>query len=238
MDPNFKISLPFFEIGPKAYIYGKQVISLARFADEISEKYQIDIIFTPQYVDIYPIAQATKKLLVFSQHMDSLMPGRGIGTVLPEAVKEAGACGVMLNHAERPLSLPEIELTIARADEVGLASMVCAGNMTEVDAVARLAPNILLAEAPELIGTGTRTQADLKVIKLINDTVWRINPHIKVLHSAGIHDENDVFQMISNGAQATGSTSGILKANDPYQMLEAMIVATRNAWDKLHNKIS
>ena len=45
---------------------------------------------------------------------------------LAESVKEAGAVGVMLNHAEKKLTLDVIKQTIARADEVGLATIVCA----------------------------------------------------------------------------------------------------------------
>ena len=35
-------------------------------------------------------------------------------------------------------------------------------------------------------------------------------------------------------AQATGSTSGILKAVDPYAMVEEMLYNLRKAWDELH----
>ncbi len=51
--------------------------------------------WSPQYSDIYRVAEATEKVLVFAQHMDSLPIGRGLGAVLPEAVKAAGAVGVM-----------------------------------------------------------------------------------------------------------------------------------------------
>ncbi|MHC1783612.1 MAG: triose-phosphate isomerase [Anaerolineaceae bacterium] len=234
MDPNFTITPPFFEIGPKAYLYGQAVVDLAIAADETSRKYQVDIIFTPQSVDIYRVVKAVKYLKVFAQHMDSLPVGRGIGSVLPEAVKGAGAVGVLLNHAEKPLPLDEIRRTIVRADEVGLATLVCAGCLEEVEAVARLNPNIVLAEAPELIGTGKREPSDLAVIETINQTVLRINPAIKVLHGAGISDENDVYQIIAHGAQATGSTSGIIKARDPFAMLDAMIQSVRQAWNTYH----
>ena len=43
---QFKINKPFFEIGPKSYLYGNDVIELARAADIASEKYDVDIIFT------------------------------------------------------------------------------------------------------------------------------------------------------------------------------------------------
>lgn len=235
MDQNFHITTPFFEIGPKAYLYGKKVLELAQFADEVSQKYQVQIIFTPQSVDIYRVAHACSNLLVFAQHMDALPVGRGIGSVLPEAVRDAGARGVLLNHAEKPLDLDVIRLTIQRADQVGLASLVCAGSLPEVKAVARLNPNIVLAEAPELIGKGMRSQEDQQAIQLINQTVFQINPNIHVLHGAGISNDKDVYDIISLGAEATGSTSGIIKAQDPFNMLEKMIRAVREAWNLTHN---
>jgi triosephosphate isomerase len=235
MYQGLKLSPPFFEIGPKAYLYGSEVLSLAKFADEISAKYKVQIIFTPQYVDIPLLVRETKNLLIFAQHMDALPIGRGVGSVLPEAIRAAGAVGVLLNHAEKPLSFETIQLTIQRADEVGLASMVCAGCLEDVKTIAKMRPNILLAESPELIGTGTRTADDQKNIRKINELVSGINPEILVLHGAGISSAQDVYEIISMGAQATGSTSGIIKAKDPFAMLEEMIRAVREAWNKSHN---
>jgi triosephosphate isomerase len=231
---GLKITPPFFEIGPKAYLYGKEVLSLAKFADEVSKKYNVQILFTPQYVDIPLLAQETKNLLIFAQHMDPLKIGRGVGSVLPEAIKAAGAVGVLLNHAEKPLSLEVIHRTIQRADEVGLASMVCAGSLEEVEKVAMMNPNILLAESPELIGAGKRGADDQEAIRKINGLVWRINPDILVLHGAGISRGRDVYEIIALGAQATGSTSGIIKAKDPFAMVEEMIRSVREAWNKTH----
>ena len=231
---GIEITPPFFEIGPKAYLFGQGVLALARHADKISCKYDVRIIFTPQYVDIPLLAKETEHLLVFAQHMDSLPVGRGVGSVLPEAVKAAGAVGVLLNHAEKPISLQEIGRTIRRADEVGLASMVCAGTLENVAAVAHLEPNIVLAETPELIGVGERGAADLQIVPKINQIVWDINPQIRVLHGAGISTGRDVYEIISLGAQAAGSTSGIIKAPDPFLMLEEMISSVRKAWDETH----
>src|SRR4030067_413939 len=107
---GIEITPPFFEIGPKAYLFGKSVLALARHADKIGFKYDVQIIFTPQYVDIPLLAKETEHLLVFAQHMDSLPIGRGVGSVLPEAVKAAGAVGVLLNHDEEPVLLEDIGL--------------------------------------------------------------------------------------------------------------------------------
>ena len=46
------IKAPFFEIGPKSYLYGQDVIDLAIAADQASEKYDVDIIFTTPVVEI------------------------------------------------------------------------------------------------------------------------------------------------------------------------------------------
>ncbi len=231
---GLEITPPFFEIGPKAYLWGEQVLALAKHADAMSSRYGVQVILTPQYVDIRFVAREMKRALVFAQHMDSLEIGRGIGSVLPEAVKAAGAAGVLLNHAERKLSRDEIRRTMKRADEVGLATMVCADNLDEAVAIAQMRPNIIIAEAPELIGVGKRAADDQAVISKINEAVWNVDPEIRVLHGAGISSGQDVYNIIAAGAQGTGSTSGIIKAPDPLAMLEEMIRCVRMAWDATH----
>ena len=221
---------PFFEIGPKAYLYGDKLLELAKAADAASKKYDVRIIITPQYCDIYPLARETEHLLVFAQHMDPLPPGKGLGSVLPESVKSAGAVGVMLNHAEKPLSIADLSKTIKRADEVGLATIVCADSLAEAAAIAHLGPNIIIAEQSELIGTGITS--DEEYIRAAVKAVKSVNPDILVLQGAGISDENDVYRTIKAGADATGSTSGIIKAKDPLAMIDAMIGAVRKAWDE------
>jgi triosephosphate isomerase len=234
MYSDFKIVPPFFEVGPKAYLYDRAVLALARHADEIGRKYDVRIIFTPQTVDIRLVVEGTKNLLVFAQHMDALPVGRGVGSVLPEAVKAAGAVGVLLNHVEKRLSMEELEHTIRRADEVGLVSMACANDLEEAVSIARMVPNIIIVESPELIEGGKRAENDPETVARINATIWEINPEIRVLHGAGISSGRDVYNIIMAGSQAAGSTSGIIKAPDPFAMLEEMIRAEREAWDQIH----
>ena len=154
MYKDFKIEPPFFEIGPKAYLYGKDMLELAQAAEKAALKYDVRIILTPQPTDIYMLAKKTKHLLIFAQHIDPVAIGRGQGAILAEAVKAAGAVGVMLNHAEKPMTLADIRKAIQRADEVGLASMACADSIKEAEAIALFKPNIIVAEPSELIGTG------------------------------------------------------------------------------------
>ena len=230
----YKIRAPFFEIGPKCIMWGERMLKLAQVVDKIAEKYDLDIIVTPQYADIRLLAENTQNLHIYAQHMDSLYPGRGLGSVLPESVKEAGAVGVMLNHAEKKLTLDEIRATIARADEVGLATIVCADSVEEVSEIAKMGPNLIVAEPTELIGTGVAS--DMKYVVDTIESVRRINPDIMVLQGAGISGPDDVANVIRAGAQATGCTSGIMKAADPEAAAEEMLWALRRTWDEVHGK--
>lgn len=230
MYSGFKIRAPFFEIGPKAYMYGEKMLELAKVIDKVAAKYDVDVIVTPQYTDIKLLADNTERILVFAQHMDYLPVGRGLGSVLPEAVKAAGAVGVMLNHAEKKLTIDEIEKTIKRADEVGLGTIVCADTLEEIEAIAKLSPNLMVAEPTALIGTGQVSDMDY-VLDTI-ETVRKINPDIMVLQGAGISTGKDVYNVIKAGAMATGCTSGIIRAADPLAMVEEMLHALRQAWDE------
>ncbi len=232
MYKGINIKPPFFEIGPKAYLYGEEMLKLARVIDKVALKYDLDVIVTPQYTDIQLLAQNTERILVFAQHMDPLPVGRGLGSVLPEAVKAAGAVGVMLNHAEKPISLETVAETIKRADEVGLATIVCADTLEDVKNIAKMGPNLIVAEPTELIGTGKTSDANYVVDTI--KAVQEINPEIMVLQGAGISNGQDVYNTIKLGAQATGSTSGIIKAADPYAMVEEMLYNLRKAWDEMH----
>ena len=231
MFAGVEITPPFFEVGPKAYMYGRELVRLAIRADTLSQQYGVQVIITPQDVDISAVAQSVESVLVFAQHMDPLKPGRGVGSALPEALREAGAVGVLLNHAECRMAQAELPRIIGRAEEVGLATMVCVDDTAGAERLARLAPNVIILEAPTLIGTGHPGNDTSTVITEADSAVWRLNPAIRVLHAAGIGSDKDVYDVIAAGAQGTGSSSAIFTADDPAEMLQAMIRATREAWD-------
>jgi len=231
---GWKIKLPFFVVNFKAYIYGREALKFSKAAEGISNKYDVPVIVIPQVVDIGRIAQETE-LSVFAPYIDPVRIGRGTGSVLPEAVKEAGAAGAMLNHAERKLSLSEIREAVRRADEVGLASMVCADRPEDLAAIADLNPNIIGPEPPALIGTGKSVaRMNKKIITDSVEIVKKINPKIIVAAGAGNVTGEDTAEIIRLGAEGTGATSGILKAEDPVKVLEEMVSAIKQAWIQKH----
>ena len=230
MIPNCKIKAPFFEIGPKSYLYGQDVIDLAIAADKASEKYGVDIIFTTPIVEIARVKAATKNIHVFAPHMDPIVPGRGLADILPESLVAAGAEGVMLNHVEKPLDFDTLAKTIVRAEEVGLATIVCADSMADASKIATLNPDIIVAEPSELIGTGVSVGPEY--VEAATKCVKDVNADILVLTAAGIANGQDVYNTIIAGADATGSSSGIAKAADRAAMVDEMIAAVRKAWDE------
>jgi triosephosphate isomerase len=232
MNKELSIRPPFFEIGPKAYLYGEEMLKLAKAADRASEKYDVRIILTPQPSDIYMLAKNTGNVLIFAQHMDPISIGRGLGSILPEAIKAAGAVGVMLNHAEKPMTMADLYKAIKRADELELISIVCADSIKEAEVIALFAPDIIVAEPTELIGTGQTS--DKEYVEATTLAIKSRNPDIQILQAAGIKNGQDVYNVIKAGADATGTTSGIMKAKNPELMLDEMICAVRTAWDEIH----
>ena len=227
-----RIKAPFFEIGPKSYLYGDDVLDLALAADAAAEKYNVDIIFTTPLVELRRVAEATKHIHVFAPHMDPIVPGRGVADVLAESLVAAGAEGVMLNHCEKPISLSVLRESIKRADEVGLATIVCADSIAEAGAVAKLAPNIVVAEPTELIGTGNASTTEY--VEASIQAVKEVNEQVMVLQGTGIKCYDDVYRNIFAGAEATGTSSGIaaLPTREARTaMVDEMIRAVREAYD-------
>ena len=135
----------------------------------------------------------------------------------------------MLNHAERQLSASTLVRTLNRARELDLMTIVCADSMAETRAIAQMHPDMIVAEPTELIGTGKA--ADLSYVAAAVEAVKSIDPNIGVLIGAGISNGNDVYNTIMAGADATGSSSGIVKAADPGAMVHEMLAAVRAAWN-------
>ena len=229
---NVVLKPPFFEIGPKNYLFGDQILDLARIADEAAAKYDVRVIYTTPYADIRRVAENVKHLKVFAPHMDDIPVGRGLACVLGESLKAAGAVGVMLNHAERPLPASTLVRTLNRARELGLMSIVCADSMVETRAIAQMHPDLMITEPTELIGTGQA--ADLSYVKTSVDAITAIDSNIGILVGGGISNGTDVYNTIMAGADATGSSSGIVKAADPGAMVHEMLAAVRQAWDDRH----
>ena len=228
-----KIRTPYFEIGTKNYIYGDTVLAYAKAADEAAKKYDIDVLFITPATEIRRVVENTSRLIVLAPYMDTLLPGRGMADILPEGLKAAGAQGVVVNHCEKPMSLPAIRKTIERARELDFLVFACADTVAEAKAIAQLHPDIINPEPTELIGGTGSGVSDMSYVRQVIDAIKAIDPDIMVEQAAGITNGQQVYDFIMAGSEAAGAASGIMNAKDPFAMIDEMIAATRRAADDL-----
>ena len=222
-----KAETPFLIVNPKSYLYGNASLELAKAADQVAADTGLQIYFTCPYADIRLIKENTEHVIVCAQSMDPLTPGRGMGHVLPESLKEAGAEAVFLNHAENQKTLAELYATIKRAKELDMITVVCADSTVEAKAAACMDADIVLAELTDLIGTGQVAEDSYttETVKALNE----VNPNVLVMIASGVSTAEDCYNVVKLGADGTGATSGILNAPSPAvrvrEMAEAIVKA-------------
>lgn len=222
---------PFFVVNPKSYLYGEELIDLAKCADELAIKHDVDILFTAPLICLPSLIANTTRIIPTAQHMEEIKPGRGMGHICPDALKEAGVKATFLNHAENPMNVSKLAATMKRADELGIITIVCADSVAEAKAIAKLGPDVMVCEPTDLIGTGKTS--DESYMKATNEAVKSVCPTTQVLQAAGISTAQNVYDAIMIGADGTGGTSGIVCAKDPKATLTEMIEALVKAREEL-----
>src|SRR3989338_1808070 len=135
---------------------GQNAVRLAKMCEAAAKKAKgkARVAIAVQASDISRVAAAVDQNLVdvLAQHIDANGQGKSTGFVTAEAVKEAGASGTLINHAEHKIT--DIARRIATAKAAKLATVVCAANWQEATVIAatRPAPDYIAIEPPELIG--------------------------------------------------------------------------------------
>ncbi|MBX5326296.1 MAG: triose-phosphate isomerase [Candidatus Bathyarchaeia archaeon] len=224
-----KIQTPLILVNFKTYLEGtgKKALELAKKAEKVHLETHVSFGLAPQYSDIPTLAKAVS-IPIFAQHVDFEKPGSFTGFVLPEAVKEAGAVGTLINHSEHRLKLADIDAAITRARETGLISCVCSNNAKVSAAVAALQPDIIAIEPPELIGTGIPvSKAKPEVVSGTVELVRRINREVIILCGAGITKGEDVAAALRLGTVGVLVASGVVKAKDPYMVMREFADSVR-----------
>ena len=213
---NLNFPVLFINFKTYAESTGKNAVGFAKNAQKIAGKEKASIALVVQAVDIRAVSKAVK-LPVFAQHIDPVSFGSSTGSILPEAVKEAGAVGTVLNHAENKRDNAFIEKAIKRAKEAGLIAMACAENLERAKQIAsfRQKPDLIAVELPELIG------GDLSVSTanpgLITDSVKAVKeiaPEIGVITGAGIKNGSDAKKALELGTKGVFVASGIIRAGN------------------------
>ena len=212
---------PLILVNLKTYLEstGEKALKLAEKAQRIVREKDICVGLAPQFTDITKLAEAAS-VPIFAQHIDPFKAGSFTGHVLPEAVKEAGAIGTLINHSERRVKLADIEASITRTKQLGLVSVVCTNNANVSASAAALRPNFIAIEPPELIGTGIPvSKAQPEIITETVKQVRKVNPQVTILCGAGITRGEDVAEALKLGTKGVLVASGVVKAKEPYKVL-------------------
>ena len=168
----------------------------------------------PNAFDVRLLAEGTS-LPVLAQSVDAVPEGSRTGHLTPEAAREAGAVGSLVNHSEHRLRLADIEHVVERLTQAGLDSIVCTNNATVSRAAAAVKPTFVAVEPPELIG------GDVSVCsarpEVISDSVSMVkaaDPGVRVLCGAGIKTGEDLHRSLELGADGVLLASGVVLARD------------------------
>ena len=204
-----------FIINFKTYKQGEKALELAKIAQRINK----EIIVGVQATDIKEISSKTK-LRVYSQHVDYFDMGRNTGFILPEAVKANGAEGTFLNHSEHKLKFNVLKKTVERCKKIGLKTAVFATGLKEAKKIARLKPDFLIVEPPELVaGKISVSSAKPELIEKISRKI-----KMKFLVGAGIHERKDVEVAMKFGASGIAVASSITNSKNPAESIRELIV--------------
>jgi triosephosphate isomerase len=223
------VTAPFFEIGPKNMLRRPELHRLLAAAQRHSQRSGVAVIATLPVTEIEPARLLFPDLYLFAQHMDPERPGRSVGRVIAEALADAGADGVMLNHADHQLPLDQVAAAVERAQANGLLTLACAADERDAAFIAALSPDILLYEPRAMIGHAGGARRPW--IPQVNALVRAIAPGTLIMHAGGVATPEDARNVIRAGAVGTGATSAIVKAHDRSEIIEGFLSAVRDAWD-------
>ncbi len=221
------IRFPLFLINFKSYeeVLGDSSIRLAASAEKIAKEEDVEIAVAPLHTEIREISKFIK---TFAQSADPINPGSYTGHIPLEAIKLAGAKGVIINHSEKRLDLESIKFLVEKCRKLSLFSLVCGVSARECYELAKFNPDAIAIEPPELIGTGRsvskyKPESVSQTVKLVKS----LNSSIRVLCGAGISNGEDVIEALKLGAEGILVSSSIVKAKNPEDKIKEMALALK-----------
>src|SRR3990172_10982589 len=208
-------------------ILGKRGWELAKRFAAVADDTGASIVLAPPTSDLAHIAKLVH-LPVFSQHVDAVEPGPTTGWTPPEALLEAGAAGALINHSERKGAWEEMAKVIPRSQKIGLEVIACADDLAEAETLAKLSPEYIAIEPPELIGGDVSvTTAKPEVLSRAVERIRAANPRVVVLCGAGVKTRKDVARALELGTSGVLLSSGVVKAKDPEKALRDLVKGLR-----------
>lgn len=189
-------------------------------AEKLYNEIQVPICFIVQTVDMWLITPSTH-LPIWAQHVDNIEPGKNTGWVLGEALIEAGAKGVLLNHAEHKLPLADIRSIIRRYQSKDFQIMVSSRTPEETMELDLERPDYLSLEPSLYIGTGT------SVLNVAPHLISNLSGKVKIplIVGSGIQSTDLLEKGLKLGAKGFLISSAILLDPNPLEKLKEFMIA-------------
>ncbi len=210
-----------FIINCKNYeeIAGDKIIEFVKIAEKISKKYKIKIAVAPPQHLIGLVANSSIPIL--AQHVDNSKVGSTTGFMIPELLKKSKVSGSLINHSEHRISSDEISKLVLKLRELKMISVVCVKDVAEAKKYAKLNPDYIAIEPPELIGSGKAVSKEKpELITKSADAVNSAKNKTKLLCGAGIVSGQDVTKALELGSKGILVASGIIKAKNWTKVIE------------------
>jgi triosephosphate isomerase (TIM) len=157
-------------------------------------------------------------LITIAQHTDSKKSKTGFLT--PQALKETGAQGTLLNHSEHPIPLKQIKTITNQCNNLKLKVIICTSKLNQVDKLRSFKPWAIAYEDPKFIGTKNAiTDHPINILKFTK--------HFKrckriPLCGAGIHKKEDVENAIKLGCKGVLISSAVMRSKNPKALLNKL----------------
>ncbi len=203
---------------------GQHAIKLAKICEHVATEMNANIAIAVQALDVFRVSQAVG-IPVLAQHVDGFSAGAHTGSVIPEALKNAGAAGSLINHSEWRIPLRNIAAAIDECHKHGLSVVACADTPENAKAIARLHPTMLAIEPPDLIGGKVSVSAARP--EILTQSVNAVNQNkvkaTALLCGAGIHTRADVAKAVELGMEGVLVASGVVLSRNPEQVLKELV---------------
>ncbi len=204
-----------FIINYKNYdeISGTNASRLASAADIVAKKHGVKIAIAPPHHLLLSVRNYSGPIL--AQHVDNAKVGSTTGFVIPELLKKSRVSGSLINHSEHRIPAKDITELVKRLRILKMISVVCVKDVIEASKYAKLNPDYIAIEPPELIGSGKAISTEKpEMITKAAQAVKAAKNSTKLLCGAGIITGQDVKKAMGLGSRGILVASGIVKAKN------------------------
>lgn len=190
-------------------------------AQQISQNSNTDIVIAPPQHLLKWLSDMDIKIM--AQHVDASSAGSSTGHIIPELLKNSGIYGSIINHSEHRIPFDDISKIVDTLRDINMISVVCTQSVEETISYAKINPDYVAIEPPELIGTGKSISTQQPaLIRDAHNGIKQLGVKTKLLCGAGIVTGQDVSMALDLGSIGVLVASGVVKADNPTQVLEEL----------------